>query len=85
MSNKDVPLNIQECLVQQDDDVLASWWSTLNSNEWPEALPKTEECEGIDIMHWIMHFIGIKECLRDWNKKRMPGNSFDTWWEQRGK
>lgn len=29
----------------------------------------------------IMQRIGLKECLREWNRELMPGALFDEWWE----
>lgn len=31
----------------------------------------------------ILNRITLKECLREWNKERLPGTLFDDWWEQR--
>ena len=34
-----------------------------------------------NLMGWIENKIGIKECLRDWNKERMSNAKFDSWWD----
>lgn len=73
-------------LSEQDEKTLASWWSTLNRWEWPDKLLNPEPNEYIkngrrgEIMSFILSKIGLKECLRDWNKDRMTDDHFETWW-----
>ena len=75
---------------KQNDLKLAKWWGVLNRWEWPKALPNPETAEDgpnsrrSTIMGVIEDRIGLKACLRDWNKKRMPGQEFDIWWDKRG-
>ena len=67
---------------------LAEWWCQLNSYEWPELLPDPEQpTRGYNprrslIMRWIEDRIGIKECLRAWNRKWMTDEQFEEWWEK---
>lgn len=67
---------------------LASWWSELNHYGWPGELPFPEPSEYIangrrsQIMNWIMKRIGLKECLRDWNKESMTNKQFESWWNK---
>ena len=75
----------REILDSQNTETLAGWWSELNRFKWPEKLPNPEPKEYIQngrrslIMAFIIEKIGMKECLRDWNKKSMPGLEFDLW------
>jgi len=76
-----------EILEATTKSVLASWWSQLNRFEWPDDLPNPEPSEYIrngrrsEIMRWISERIGVKECLRDWNKKGMTDEEFEAWWK----
>ena len=75
-----------EILEQEDNLTLAQYWSELNHYDWPAKIPNPEpkkheaNSRRGEIMGWIMNKIGLKECLRDWNKERMPGEQFDLWW-----
>ena len=72
---------VVEALEQADNKTLATWWCVLNRHQWPDALPKNDERRW-DIMSWIMQHIGIKECLREWNKDDLPGEHFDNWYNR---
>jgi len=65
----------------------------LNRHEWPEELDSVKPI-GFDTMpfeekhalSWVlmgeaMDVIGLKECLREWNREKLPGEQFDAWWE----
>lgn len=86
-------LNISDAdkaiLDEADTETLANWWCMLNRYEWPEELPNPEKAEYIPggrrgrLMDHIQGRIGIKECLRSWNKDSKPGVVFDKWWESK--
>jgi hypothetical protein len=73
---------------------MAEIWCTLNIWEFPEELKAFEpknwngskkigrHSEVTPFMEYIQSTIGLKECLREWNKERIPGDHFDLWWEQ---
>lgn len=76
-------------LKAQSVQTLAEWWCDLNRSQWPA--PDTgliSEKTGLPtnrrfaIMSFIMDQIGLKECLREWNKKELPGPAFDKWWSR---
>jgi len=31
-------------------------------------------------MSAILRAVGLRECLREWNRESMPGEVFDHWW-----
>ena len=80
--------NDRKVLATQSDSTLANWWSILNRHEWPDGLPNPETSKASvqgrrwEIMCLISDRIGLKECLRDWNKERLPGNDFDDWYTE---
>lgn len=67
--------------------ILAQWWCDLNRWRWPSDLADEEPKEHIpggrrtQIMNWINEKIGMKECLRYWNRETMPGAEFDRWYD----
>jgi hypothetical protein len=70
--------------------MLAEWWAALNRWDWPveglgEPEPPARSPGGrrSEIMREIIDRIGLKECLREWNRKHLPGNEFDAWWDSR--
>lgn len=71
-----------------DPSYLARIWCSLNNYEWPEALgPKPPSYTKDDRTWWpvmkaIETTIGLKECLREWNKDNKPGDEFDQWWDR---
>jgi hypothetical protein len=73
-------------LEQQDNGTLAKWWCELNKWNWPEQIPDKEDPEDrknnrrLEIMDWIKSRIGLKECLREWNRETLHGRYFDEWW-----
>lgn len=70
-----------------DDATLAKWWCQLNSWEWPDQIPdpEPEEKERPNrrgtIMDEICARIGIKACLREWNRERMSEEEFEEFWK----
>jgi len=76
---------------------LAKWWCKFNVFEWPPDFPqpKPSNWDNADtdtrfrimatmkIMNKIQIEIGLKECLREWNKTGLPGEKFDEWWNLR--
>ena len=68
---------------------LARFWCRLNSFDWPKQLgdkpagygDHDDDKSGIAIMNEIQTIIGIKECLREWNKTRMTDEQFESWWD----
>lgn len=70
---------------------LAEFWCSLNSFEWPPELgdkpagygDRDDDKSGIKIMGLIERELGIKECLREWNKDRMDNDQFEAWWGNR--
>ena len=70
----------------------ASVWCDLNSSTFPEKLSHlktvydglpnhTSKHEYVwSFMSRICDQIGMKECLREWNKNRMTNEEFETWW-----
>lgn len=38
----------------------------------------------ISIMNYIVNRIGMKECLREWNKDRMTNDEFEEWFSKYG-
>ena len=80
-------MNDLDALSQITDAEAATWWCALNRWEWPANLPNPEPVSNgknprrSALMHAIHSRIGLKECLREWNKDGMPGKQFDVWWE----
>ncbi len=71
-----------------DNATLAKWWCELNRWEWPTELGEpepqgTQNPKRSKIMNDIVDRVGIKECLREWNRERLPGEALDEWWENR--
>ena len=63
-----------KALERQNSKTLAKWWGELNRWRWPEELPNPElEKSPIvndrrwESMEWIMHRIGMRAVLREWN------------------
>ena len=78
-----------KAVYQASNKTLAEWWCLLNNWEWPESglgepdpIPKPyrSDTRRRSLMTAIEHRIGLKECLREWNKKSLPGYRFDEWW-----
>lgn len=75
-------------LEQQDNRRLAKWWCELNRWNWPEQIPDEEgpkdhkDDRRSAIMGWIKDRIGLKECLREWNREYLLGKYFDEWWSK---
>lgn len=71
------------------DKTLAEWWCLLNRYEWPEKIPNPTPRDAAipnrrgALMNEIVSRIGMKECLREWNKDSMPGEQFDEWYRNR--
>ena len=74
--------------------MLAEWWCLLNKFEWPgEGMGEPDPIPApwrVDtrrnaVMSWISSRIGLRECLREWNREAMPGELFDEWWDRRPK
>lgn len=69
------------------DETLAQWWSEMNAYGWPGAFADPEPEKHIPggrrtaIMCWIMDKIGLKECLRYWNRESMTSEVFDSWYD----
>lgn len=79
----------RKAIAEAPDLMLAEWWCLLNKWEWPreglgEPDPVPEKHDGNrrrgQIMNAICDRIGIRECLREWNRNNMPGPIFDEWW-----
>ena len=73
-------------LSQQDVPTLAQWWCSLNSWSWPRGLANPQ-IPGVmlngrrsGIMRWIEGSIGMRECLREWNRDKMDAETFDEFW-----
>lgn len=68
------------------DQRLAEMWCQLNRWGWPKDLPDPElkSLEGNPrrsaIMREIASTIGMRACLREWNKDTMTDAEFDAWW-----
>ena len=70
--------------------MLAEWWCLLNKWGWPaDGLGEPDPMPDKDkatmtrrsaIMNEISGRIGMRECLREWNRDTMPGEQFDAWW-----
>ena len=80
-----------ETIANQDPKILAKWWCSLNSFEWPVELPSpvtqprtTGRARYNAIMRHIEDRIGTKEISREWNKDRIPGEIFEQWWHSGG-
>lgn len=94
LTNDDLPgiqdkLTLDDVVILQKQDklTLARWWTVLNRHEWPTC-PLEYEPPYRDfpsrrsaIMGWIMTKIGMKECLREWNRERMDRETFEAWWD----
>ena len=69
-----------------DSKTLAKWWCLLNRWDWPKELGEAEPRDApqpkkrTELMNEISRIIGHKECLREWNKDSMLGETFDTWY-----
>jgi hypothetical protein len=80
----------KEILENQTDEVLAKWGCAINSWGWPEEMPSPEDpkdwAEGRRnaIQKWIIVKIGLKACLREWNRERMNDAEFVDFWEKNG-
>ena len=81
-----MPPEVLVVLSHQDNRTLAQWWCTLNSWSWPDELECPEVTEFMQdgrrsrIMRWIEAAIGIKECLREWNRGSMDDEVFKDFW-----
>jgi hypothetical protein len=85
-----------EVIRTSDNLSKARIWCSLNRSEWPEEFINIERpvFENMasefkqrfiwELMSEAMDSIGIKECLREWNKETLPGESFDEWYGNRG-
>lgn len=71
------------------DRRLAEMWCELNRWGWPKEMPRPEERRSPDeggnprrseMMGEILNKIGIRECLREWNREAMSDAEFDAWW-----
>ncbi len=79
---------MSDIVMSADESILAKWWCELNSWGWPAELGEPEPVGGAnplrsEIMANIVGRIGIKECLREWNRERLPGEAFDAWWDNK--
>ncbi len=63
-------------------ETLAQWWCDLNRYYWPDEFGKRNEADFVSVMHFISDTISLKECLREWNKRTLPGKEFDRWWRK---
>lgn len=71
-------------------DQYAKAWCALNQGDWYEGLPKPSNLAEMNdqerhevvwpIMSEIMSAIGLKECLREWNRERMTPEEFEEFW-----
>jgi hypothetical protein len=74
-------------------DTLASWYCTLNANDWPEGLPDPEDARLAlsptrlytsrrwAIMQWIEAAVGEKIVSRCWNRETMTDAEFEDFWQ----
>lgn len=71
----------------------AAIWCALNKGElpaavvvrpanWESMLPMAQHQFAWPIMAEIMHAIGLKACLREWNRARMTDQEFEAWWQR---
>ena len=75
-----------------DNAAKARIWCALNKHEWPKELDSVKPSNWSELPHaekqrisWELmceaeDAIGIKECLREWNRETIPGEQFDAWW-----
>lgn len=80
----------RKAVAEASELVAAEWWCLLNRWEWPlEGLgepdpvpePRTGTTRRGEIMCEISERIGMRECLREWNREHLPGLAFDQWWD----
>ena len=75
-----------ELWIESDKKTLARWWCQFNRFKIPEDFPgpkpATPPGGNWFIMQQIEDKIGLKECLREWNKDQMPGDKFDAYFEK---
>lgn len=57
------------------------FYNILNNPSWYLLHSETRENLIWEVMEYIKETISEKECLRYWNKDRMPGIEFDIWWQ----
>lgn len=91
----EVNLKIQKRVEQIPEKDWAELWCLFNKTGFPEILNDVKpEWYGnvkiagkdhmfkinITIMKFIENKIGIKECLRFWNKDKMTNDEFENWW-----
>ena len=80
-----------EVIRAADDLTKARIWCELNGGVWPQELaPKPDGLDEMThkarhtivwrLMSEVMEHIEYKDCLREWNKKSLPGEQFDDWW-----
>ncbi len=62
----------------------AEIWCALNRFQWPEELGPKPDGDGAiwERMSEISTRIGMKECLREWNKGWMSDEEFEAWWSK---
>jgi hypothetical protein len=73
---------------EYSDQRLAEMWCELNRWGWPAELPRPElrslEEHGNErrsnLMGDIVHKIGFRACLREWNRETLSDAEFDAWW-----
>lgn len=69
----------------------AEIWCHLNSGGWLDELGErpvdhaASHIIAIKRMDKALHSIGMKECLREWNKAYMSNEEFEKWWEINGR
>ena len=75
-----------------DNAAKARIWCALNKHDWPVELAGVKPPDFDTMPHdakqklsWALMCeaegaIGIKECLREWNRETIPGEQFDAWW-----
>ena len=72
----------RKAIAEAPASTLAEWWCLLNKWRWPHAglgepdpVPEKYDSNGRrgQIMNAICARIGIRECLREWNRDNVPG------------
>ena len=71
-------LDENKLLSEANPQQLAEYWCTLNRKERVVGL----RAEPWDAMCWIMNKIGLKACLREWNKDTMDDEQFESFWNR---
>lgn len=90
----DEPTELLSAVQAADNGAKARIWCAFNRHDWPEELAAFKPADFDEMKPEARHklawrlmceasdAIGMRECLREWNRDSMPGEQFDEWYDQ---